>query len=161
MVGRCGEGQKHAALGQAFVDRDHPLRIHDNPIGRRAEQAAHIGVAGRSGYEHQITDAPLTGRRGLNHAPHGFVAGHQGIGEAGKRRHTAIPEQALSACADAAPEHVHYAFALSGLDQTDRAQGHDPGLFEYDRRRRVTHHPFLTLFLYYASGFFLLFIRVL
>ena len=133
VVSGCGERHECAARAKAIGDRVRFSGVTDNVRGSAAEQAANLAVTVGAGNEDELTDAALETRRGLDDAAHGLVARHERVTHARKRRHGAVPQQALGAGADAAPVHLDRELALTRLREPEAAECHRSRLAHDDR----------------------------
>jgi hypothetical protein len=130
-----GEGQQDCPFTQLRLQgydagtRNHQAR------GSPTEEASHRPETARPGYEDQFTGLPTGAGARLDHLPHGFVARNQGVAHAGKGRHAARPEEALSAGADATPVDVDNDIALARVVEDKLTKGKAFRLLQHDSSR--------------------------
>ena len=100
--------QQHAACADAGGQAHRAAVRQDQPLGRAAEDIGGLFEAVGARNKHGLANGQLGVRTPAHHRAHGLVAWHQRIGQAGKGRHGAVPQQALGAGADAAVVHLHF-----------------------------------------------------
>ena len=130
VIGRGRQGQQHSALLQMVLHHHHAVLRHHQTRSRAAKKAFDILKTTGAGHKHPLPHRELALGAGANHPGHGFVAGHQGVAQAGKGGHAAVPQQALGAGADAAEFDRHLGLAHTGCGQVQTAHRQVLGALE-------------------------------
>ena len=107
VVSGGSECQQHAARANAGRQAHRAAVREDQALGRAAKHIGSLFETVGARHKHGLANLQLGVRAPAHHRAHGLVTRHQRIGQAGKGRHGAVPQQALGPGADAAVGHLH------------------------------------------------------
>ena len=135
VVAGGGQRQQHRLRAEFGLHLHDAVPLHDEARASAAEDVAHALETVGTGDEDVVADLAVGGTGCLastHHPAHGFIARHQRVAQARKRRHRAVPQEPFGAGADAAEADFH--LHVSGLErlQFQAAHGQLPGRFKDD-----------------------------
>ena len=113
-------------------------------LGCATEQPVNTRKAATARHKDPLPDFEMGLGAGGNDAADAFIAGDKRVRQAREGRHTTIPQQPLSACADTGPVDLNHAICTVGFGQFHGAQAHFPGLLENHRSGHCSHGDALT-----------------